>query len=701
MPSWCSFSSDMDDLKSAINDVLYADGVKIPVEFEYGRINPTTGEKTSSGVYFRTVNPIPWSDSYRLLLLPNTGGYLLLYGSEGEIITPYGSNKYFYDFWENAKYVDFSFYSNFHPTSFDICMIPYSKQITPKLFNFLQPLIDTQGTSNNGLKSTHNLLLVGDKCVVNRSHDLVCNIPSGEYVIRGYVESDDTDETTCSLVFYKHSINDSGSAINVSIGKVEVQRNKHFVTHIFLSETANGVTLYSAKTAAGSTGDTSIWTGLTIANKSSDYGNTPTYTMQDYVARNKDSSNILLANTEIKSSTDSSFSFVIHRGHTSSNNIVLYCDAKCTKTASGKDYPRIRIGVITDRNFDRWTTWYLVGGDNVFLQKEWRAPAYFWDNRDLYVELYVPAYYQLAVRNMHYREESSVSRISGGLVFHGRPGTCNIAPELSLPGVQMACSHGYNSVTVIPKISSDGVWFAYHDDQWDVSTTRLRNGDGSKIIDATYQNGTYFHEIPFSYLQQFDCGIAYGSPTFDGTKVMRLSDYFEYLAKVGVAPRFSMHPAYGINTEENLTSLRRLCERYGLLNKLTILVNDISTLYPIFRDDIAGYCFGNSVGAQKEGSNRIDAGFTKAKAAKETYNIKTQINCGLWTDGIFADPEYAKTLVNEILDEGFTAGVFTYSFIGTDGTMHNYLWSEDIRWLASIGVTEFTDGYNTSNGLNW
>lgn len=404
-----------------------------------------------------------------------------------------------------------------------------------------------------------------------------------------------------------------------------------------------------------------------------------------------------IKNITVESNT--TYSFDITRSE-NSESMIIYADAKFSRASSVTDYPRIQFGIVTDRGFDRPTTWYRIGKEDEFEQHEWRVPAYFWDNRKVTVTIYVPTGCELTIRNLRNYYNNFVFRTTDGLRFFGRSGTCNIAPDLSMASLQMSYRHGYDTFVVIPKISSDGVWFAYHDDTWDISTTVLRNPDGTVITDETY-NGEYFHNIPYSYLEQFDWGMRWGEPAFTGTKGMKLEDYFEFCAKTGISPRFSMHPANGVNTTENLTSLKNLVNKYGLLKKLTILVNNIAQIFPVFGNDIAGYCFGNSTEATWDGVSRIDDAFTKAQSAKETYGITVPICCGMWADGIFSDLDKAKTLVADIRDAGFDAGIFEYTHTGIDGSSHRMLWSDDIRWLASIGVTEYTTDYHTSNGLNW
>ena len=229
--------------------------------------------------------------------------------------------------------------------------------------------------------------------------------------------------------------------------------------------------------------------------------------------------------------------------------------------------------------------------------------------------------------------------------------------------------------------------------------------DGSAITEDQYNN-LQFHQIPFEgYLDQFVTGT-FGS-TFYTTKLMKLEDCCAILAKTGMKLRFSMHPSAGVN--DHLASLKRLVQKYGLLKDLSIIVNDISALFTAFGNDIGGYCFANATGSSWESgaAKPVNSGFVAAQAAKTTYGISVPINCGLWVDSLFADMDKAEQLVSDILDEGFTAGAIagvahdTIDGATRTGNETVQLWSEDVRWLMSIGVTEITEGNNTSLGLNW
>lgn len=481
--------------------------------------------------------------------------------------------------------------------------------------------------------------------------------------------------------------------------------------------TANGESqrfyIYAASTDSASEEETVTATDIEIAVGSSAAPYFPDgWTAVDYVAREKvasledsvseiTSGRMLIAEQEITG--PDSIGIDLPEMDFALGLPVFFADAMFTRESGVTDYPRARIGVKNGRQLERYSTYYKIGAENAYEAHEWRCPAFVWGKKSARIIITVPSGCVLTIRKMGYRLDNSIDRHTTGARFFARPGDCNMTPELTIPCMQMASRAGYDTFVIIPKISSDGVWFAYHDDTWDISTTQYRNTDGSVITDDEY-NGDRFDQIPFDYLLQFSAGYQFG-PVFYDIKTMRLEEGLAFLSKTGMKLRFSMHPSAGINTSAKLAELKRLVAKYGLLKDLTIIVNDFDSLYAAFGNDIGGYCFPNSTGASwSEGAtNRPDAALTKAQTAAINHpDITVPISCGLWVDSLFSDKTKAEALVKDVLDAGYAAEAFSYYHVGIDGGESRLqLWSEDYRWLMSIGVTGFTDGYNSSIGLNW
>ena len=670
------------------------------IEFEKGYIDGN-GEYSSSHTRF-CIRSLEWSDDYWFIFpSEKISGYFVLYDASDNVIYS-GAWADFVSLQNRFPYFPFAFFSSFNPVR---CSINLTTSGLLTVTDELLRRFNSYGMvrANNGM-GLINLTEYGPNLSPVKSSEftryttirLIPPLPAGTYVLKADIESSDKDREESNAVLYSGlTASGTGVAIRMARGKDKSQ--------IFtLPWPAQLLYLYASINSTLSVDDTAVWNNISIEPVNGQTGSDALMTVIDQRARKQVISvSNFLSFENITITGESSTEYKIERPDKNIASMILYADAKFTRAKDVTDYPRVRLGVTTDRNFYRPSTWYRIGKENEFDQHEWRSPAYFWDSRPVTLEIYVPDGCELSIRKLGNRYENQINRMpDNGLRFFARPATCNITADLSMPALQMAYRQGYNTSIVIPKVSSDGVWFAYHDDTWDIASTHLRNADGSTITDSAY-NGKRFHEIPYAYLEQFDWGRLYGVPAFEGLKGMKLDDYFEFLSKTGMSPRFSMHPSVGINTTENLTALKKLVNTYGLLSKLTILVNNIDQVFPVFGNDIAGYCFGNATGSSWDGDKRVDSGFEAALAAKEKHGITTEISCGLWSDSLFSDRDKAKEFVGQIRVAGFSAGVFEYTHIGIDGTSHSQLWSEDLRWLASIGVTEFTINYHTSVGLNW
>lgn len=576
---------------------------------------------------------------------------------------------------------------------------------------------------------TRNLWLWGDQSVTgSKLVTSSANIPAGTYTLSALVTKNESGNVR--MLFYKQNATSGELLANPYIA-ANSRNSKTFT----LAEDCHRIVVYSAANSSGQV--PAVWSDIQIESGSTATDYVPPLTAIDVTAR-KDAdgvvkytepqtltdtqkttarSNIGAADVEEVSGITSRLNhqilltnetytgentttIVLPNYNTYTETPIISCDAMFTRNSGVTDYPRVRIVMNNARNLERYTTWYQVGKEGQYEIREWRAPAFeIWQNNEIRISIYVPAGCALTIRRLWYRFDSSVDRTQArGINFFARAGTCNMVQELTIPAMQMSYRHGYDTYTIIPKRSSDGVWFCYHDDTFDIATTQLRLPNGNKITSDSY-NGKYFDEIPFAHLyDNYVYGVS--GTMFLDTKIMTCDECFEFLAKTGMKLRLSLHPYRGVNTY--LSELKRMMQKYGLLDDATIIVNDIASVFTAFGNDIGGYCFPNAVGSNWEGSTkRVDVALTDAIAARQTYSITVPISCGLWSDSLFANRTKASELVKDILDEGFTAGVFTYTFTGTDGTSHTCLWSEDMRWLMSIGVTEFTDGFNTSIGLNW
>ena len=269
-------------------------------------------------------------------------------------------------------------------------------------------------------------------------------------------------------------------------------------------------------------------------------------------------------------------------------------------------------------------------------------------------------------------------------------------PEHTLRGAQAASQCGSDRFIVIPKCSSDGVWFAYHDDSFMTESTILRNADGTAIEESPYDTKR-FYQIPFDYLQSLDWGV-YKDPVFAGQKPLLIKDLFTLCAETGMKPMFSLHP-YTTKEKERYEwearDLRALAEAYRVLDRLTLkmtILHFTEVIYPAFGEEVEEYVV---ILPRNKSTDDDLRDVIEAIGQCGIDQSKTSVAIELWIDR--ATPEQ----IRMITDAGYIASLANCQHTGPDGNNHLYLETDDYLYWNSLGVTEFTDHHNPSLGLDW
>lgn len=566
--------------------------------------------------------------------------------------------------------------------------------------------VDTlENTLDDIAEPTRNLWTWGDQSVTGQK--IVTNnaaLPAGTYTMSALVTK--AESGNVRMVFYKNSV----SAAN-RLAQPYIAANSRNAVTFTLAEQADIIQVYSAANTSGTI--PAVWADIQLESGDTATSYVPGHTAVDYIARN-DLAEFEEEVEEILNNSDSAYNVVKSlEGEYASgyeqiielklpancvHPIVICIDAKYTQNSGVNAFPYIRPIIYTDRNFERGSMRYKVGAKDEYKLICVRGVPYLWDNRNAYLQLKVPTGCTLNIRHAYCYFERSKTQTIGGVQFHAHDGACNVAPPQTLPAFKMAYESGYNSAIVIPKVSSDGVWFAYHDDTFDIDTTLLRNADGTRITDTEY-DGSYFSGIPWSYLSQLIYG-AYGT-TFSDVHIMKLSDFFELCAKTGMSPMFSMHPRYGIQTTEILTTLKNLVKKYGLLDKLIMKMplvldngvynlSNFTTIFSVFGNDIARY----EVDAV-DGMSDPSLVITLFDGVSANVTVPKVIEW--WAAQIIND----ESLVASALAAGYEVSCVENRHIDISGDQITALSSETVKKMMDLGVTEFTGQYNTSNGLYW
>lgn len=548
-------------------------------------------------------------------------------------------------------------------------------------------------------------------------------IPIGTYTLSAIVTANNVIQENSKIEIYQERIVSSEYITN-AILKHDGKRNN---TVIELTSPAKAMVFYTGLNSATSpSNSTAKWVDILLEE-----GNTPTIyfedtTCVDYVSRG----NIDILKTELVEQTEKIALIeekinggivtiedlkdtIIYGGvfteETKDNEklvsiwvtpdvyerrpLIVVIDSKYTKEEGVTAYPYIQ-SVIQPEGYDYRSTKYKLGNEAKFRMQEVRMIPYPWGNTPCRVSIVVPAGITLEIRDLYSYYSDSIVRTTDGLRFNARTGSCNICPDETLSEMQMAYTLGYNAVIVIPKVSSDGVWFAYHDDTFNLSSTILRNSDGSQITDTTY-NGKYMHEIPWTYLSTLLVEPHKKTSPLRHETLMTIEEYLFFCAKTGIQPIFSMHPVTGVQTQDNLKALRSLVSKYNLLDKLALkfpyvdAIDNLSNVFKVFGNDIYAYEIDSSTALTSSDFRYFNnIGITTRRV------IEYEVKCFIGSS--------SEQLISTAKSMGWSvASYIVGSFTFGDVKSHSIFHGEDIRRLASMGVTEFTDDFNTSNGLNW
>lgn len=539
--------------------------------------------------------------------------------------------------------------------------------------------------------ATQNLWIYGDQEIVNDSHVTLYDIglPAGTYTLSALVADDSTAARNCRFILYKNSVATADVLVNEYI-PAHVRASKTFT----IDEQANIIELRYAP-ATSQTG-TCTWTDIQIERGTIATPYVKPISAIDSVAR---------TNTNIFSDISDligTYSAGTYRFHnilpkSLQHPMIFTVDAMYTRT-SGTTYPYFYFDMFTERDYERWSIRYELGSLDKYDIKSFRSIPYLWGNRPLDIVMVVPTDITLTIRNAYCSFERARNNTHGGVQYHAHDGCCNMVPPQTLCAYKMAYEAGYGSAIVIPKVSSDGVWFAYHDDVFDVATTILRNPDGTQIQSSEY-DGLHFNEIPWSYLSQFTVGNF--GPSFLDVGLMTLDEFFSFCANTGMSPMFSMHPIYGVQTVANLTALKALVAKYNLLDKLIIKVpiykegetyylTNFTTIFSVFGNDVAGYTVNVPYG-MPDGRDAVTL-FDSVSGSCTVYK-----SIEYWASVIEAD----NALASYAISHGYGVSVATDRNTDVSGNTTATIAGKRAKQLISIGVTEFTDDCNTSIGLWW
>lgn len=397
-----------------------------------------------------------------------------------------------------------------------------------------------------------------------------------------------------------------------------------------------------------------------------------------------------------------SFSFQVPRSTYFTNNMYFTSEAlyhlKENHTDSGIK-PIIQI-VVKGKKYGQAdsTIAYTIGDNERFILKQWRLPTLHPSLTTIIIKIDIPEDKELLIRNFYFNYTNPAPYIHRRDIRLNAHGSNITAPFNTYNGFIRAAKAGYPCCIAVPKRTKDGVWVCYHDDD---NITNMRYSNGQVICLKTKDNSgndiyTHYDESGNVIGQE---AMPIGSLTWEflrdkiifqyvwtGEKIPTLEDFFSVCAKTGMAPMLSVHPGL---TRSEWEEVCEIATRHGLLDKLNVKLvptdADINPAIEVMGDQIESYTF--------EASTDIKYNMLISKLP----SIISRLNRA--RIGIESTNGYiTKQKVFEALELGKQHGKnLFYAAIMTDRDITGERYEELISW----GVSEFTDNYNPSYGLNW
>ena len=312
---------------------------------------------------------------------------------------------------------------------------------------------------------------------------------------------------------------------------------------------------------------------------------------------------------------------------------------------------------------------YSIGRNSEFEMQQWRIPPMFRPDMTTRISIIIPDGTVLKICDMSGVYDDSFQDWNGaGARHNAHLGFYGIAPNNTMPAFELAARCGFPACIVVPKVTANGVIVCIHNDTIN-ATARDENGNPPtepiNVSDYTYAQllkwefGSWKHRI------------------YKGTHLPRLEEFFELCAKTGMRPMFSTHPALSV---EKWEEVKMMLTKYGLLKKFHIKsfeLDILKTAYSVFGDTIDGYTYDLDVWSDTKIDEMLSIGIDGEK-------------CRIGME--LANKAYTEAIAKKIINAGMFSAMWNIPHTTT---------SEDYERFLSYGITEFTEDYHCSMGLNW
>ena len=310
---------------------------------------------------------------------------------------------------------------------------------------------------------------------------------------------------------------------------------------------------------------------------------------------------------------------------------------------------------------------YSVGKRGEYTRNSWRVPPMFLPGMRLSVNVDIPSGTILFVKDFEIGNDAGYMGANVALRHNAHLGFWGLAPDNTMPAFELAAASGFKYCIAVPKVTKDGVLVCIHDDTIN-KTARDKSGN-APIEDIYVWDKTYEELCEWEY-------GSYKNEIYRGTKIPRLSEFFDLCAKTGMCPMFSTHPGL---TKEQWEEVKDMLTRRGLLKSFHIKsfgIDILKTAYSVFGTDIDGYTY--DVGGWDG---------TQVKTFLESGIDRHGCRCGIEVQF----DEYTEEIAKKILSGGLFASAWNIQRRDFD----------EYEKLISWGVREFTEDYHISMGLNY
>lgn len=336
---------------------------------------------------------------------------------------------------------------------------------------------------------------------------------------------------------------------------------------------------------------------------------------------------------------------------------------------TGADAPHITFSLTAKGQAEPFYTSHIynIGRKEEYTLQSWRVPPLFLQGMTMTVNIDVPQGTVLSVRQFATDHSIPSHEWNGGLRHNAHLGFWGLAPDNTMPAFELAAACGFPACIVVPKVTADGVLVCIHDDT--INRT-ARDANGNKP-----EEPIYVKDLTYDELMAWDFGL-YKNEIYKGTKIPLLEDFFALCSRTGMRPMFSTHPPL---TLEQWQQVKEMLIRHGLLKKFHIKsfkFEVLETAYSVFGEEIDGYTWDNKIWDDSKIDMLHSIGIDSSK-------------CRVGIEYPFR--KYTEEIVQKILSAGFFSAAWSIERASKD----------EYAQLISWGVTEFTEDYHCSMGLNY